>query len=483
MTDIYTGETEPDNDNALWIDTAGMTADEEETVNAITELQEQVADINANLTQLNKLITTGIVPGSVMDSYRRQIMLEMGEAVKPDNAPDTEGEDTNVTTTPTIEPEEPDKTIAEPTVFHNAIKKDTAENFANNKNDLIDGEMIFCTDTKKFGVYYKGKFFFSGSGSTGTSSVGGAGITAGNRNDNNDNIQDNYLYYDDTIPYQIYSANYNNVNPIQIGLNMSSNNLSTKINKNNFICAPDLLRYCSQDAEIYGMFDGCGYSGQLEYGNYKLNQNNLFLHGLTGRIPEYLFKPVPNVNKLDKFFRYCSNISAYINPKYDNNGTLIVDKTNVLQIPPGLFNGLSKLQSMKQMFEFNTFERFANMDVFKPLMNNSQIDIYGIFSSCIWGGIVSNENSKWIISNIFDSLPVINISCAFITIVNGVTDSNLLNYVDYYTKMNYYNYVQLQNIFNNCKQIFNPKNVYKFWKDNNCSVIDISQLMDIQNYM
>lgn len=185
LTDIYTGETEPDNDNALWIDTTGETADEPETVNAITELQSQVADINTNLTQLNKLITTGIVPGTVTDSYRRQIMSEMGEPEKPDNAPDVKEDDSsdtssdNTTTPPTVEPEEPDKTIAEPTVFHNAIKKDTAENFSQNRNDLIDGEMLFYTDKKKFAVYYQGKFYVSGSSSTDTGSAsGGEGITA-----------------------------------------------------------------------------------------------------------------------------------------------------------------------------------------------------------------------------------------------------------------------------------------------------------------
>lgn len=184
-SDIYTGETEPDNDNALWIDTTGETADAPETTDAITELQNQVEDINNNLISLNKLITTGIVPGTVTDSYRRQIMLEMGEPEKPDNAPDIEEDDNadsgnvdNPTTTPTVKPIEPDKTIAEPTVFHNAIKKDTSENFAANKNDLIDGEMLFYTDKKKFAVYYQGKFYVGSSGEGSSDSSGESGVTA-----------------------------------------------------------------------------------------------------------------------------------------------------------------------------------------------------------------------------------------------------------------------------------------------------------------
>lgn len=173
-SDIYTGETEPDNDNALWIDTTGETADTPETLNVITELQNDVNEINSQLKTLNKLVTTGIVPGDVTDSYRRQIMNEMGEPIKPDNAPDIEAV-TVYTESSTTKPLEPDKTIAEPTVFHNAIKKDTSENFANNRNDLIDGEMLFYTDKKKFAVYYKGKFYVSGSGDSGST---GAGITA-----------------------------------------------------------------------------------------------------------------------------------------------------------------------------------------------------------------------------------------------------------------------------------------------------------------
>lgn len=169
MPIIYIGEEEPG--EVLWVDpqennTLPANDDEEmEGVKkALKELQTQVA-------VLNGLITVGIIPGDIESGYRR-VLMASAEPEKPEDAPaieddEEEGEDDDE--------DKPDTEPASHTVPCIAAKMDTATNFTANKADLIDGELIFYTDRKKFAVYYGGKFYISGSGDGGEG--GGGGIT------------------------------------------------------------------------------------------------------------------------------------------------------------------------------------------------------------------------------------------------------------------------------------------------------------------
>lgn len=167
---VYVGHEEPKDSSVLWIDTEDETTLSGESDEEVLQLQKQVQELTLKVQDISRLITTGIVPGDVTHSYRRAIMAT-ADPVKPD---DTEIDDTE-------EEEEddsewkPDTTISEPTVFHNAAKQDTSINFAKNKQDLVDGEMLFYTDKKKFVIYYGGKFYAASS--TGGSSES-SGVTA-----------------------------------------------------------------------------------------------------------------------------------------------------------------------------------------------------------------------------------------------------------------------------------------------------------------
>lgn len=158
---IYLGDEEPG--EAIWIDTQDnsyVSGEEDEELKvikaALTELQRDIKD-------LKRLQTIGIIPGNVGNSYRR-ILMTAAEPEKPDGAPDV------------VEEEQPDLEPASNTVTCICCKVDDAANFAANKNDLVDGELVFYKDRKKFAIYYGGAFYLSGSGGGSEGSGGGISI-------------------------------------------------------------------------------------------------------------------------------------------------------------------------------------------------------------------------------------------------------------------------------------------------------------------
>lgn len=163
---VYVGHEEPKDPNVLWIDLEDNTTLSAPADNEVLELQRQVQELTLKVKDISRLVTTGIVPGDVKHSYRRAIM-STAEPIKPDGVEGDEEEDDSEW--------KPDTEVSEPTVFHNTAKQDTSTNFAQNKQDLVDGEMLFYTDKKKFVIYYGGKFYTASSGGN---TGGGSGVTA-----------------------------------------------------------------------------------------------------------------------------------------------------------------------------------------------------------------------------------------------------------------------------------------------------------------
>nr|DAJ78094.1 MAG TPA: hypothetical protein [Caudoviricetes sp.] len=81
-------------------------------------------------------------------------------------------EEHNVNTDPT----QPNTTGIEPTVNHISIKMDTAVNFSKNRQNLIDGELLYYTDRKKVVLYKDGKFNVVGSEQSSGGSGGGISV-------------------------------------------------------------------------------------------------------------------------------------------------------------------------------------------------------------------------------------------------------------------------------------------------------------------
>lgn len=166
MPIIYIGNEEPG--EVLWIDPQedkDINGEDDEELkvirNALSELQDKVKE-------LSRLQTVGIIPGNTANGYRRILMAsaepEMPEDVPEENQPDEDDDE-----------DKPSEEPATNTVTCICCKMDTITNFAQNKADLVDGELIFYTDRKKFGVYYGGKFYLNGSG--GDSGESGGGIS------------------------------------------------------------------------------------------------------------------------------------------------------------------------------------------------------------------------------------------------------------------------------------------------------------------
>ena len=78
----------------------------------------------------------------------------------------------------------------------------------------------------------------------------------------------------------------------------------------NFICCPDLLRYCTSTCTIIGLFKNCGKTGQWEYSGGQM-YSELRNSGITGRICPYLLKPVSGITSIKEMFTNCKAISSY----------------------------------------------------------------------------------------------------------------------------------------------------------------------------
>lgn len=162
MPIIYIGNEEPG--DVLWIDPQDdrdIEGSSDEEMNAV---KEALYILTQKVTDLQRLQTIGIIPGNVANSYRR-ILMSFATPERPEGAPSVDDEEDK----PNLEP-------ASNTVCCVCCKMDTTTNFAQNKSDLIDGELIFYTDRKKFGVYYGGKFYLNGSGEDNDSGGGGISI-------------------------------------------------------------------------------------------------------------------------------------------------------------------------------------------------------------------------------------------------------------------------------------------------------------------
>lgn len=150
---IYVGDKEPE--DTIWIDMqsdAGLPANKTEE---LTKIKTELDKLKQEVTQLNKLRVIGIIPAGIGGSYRR-LMMSYADPEQPEAFV---GE---------VVEEEPDKYEAGSNTSCVCCKVATAKEFAQNKQDLIDGEMIFYSDRKKFGIYYQGKFYMSGDATGGS---------------------------------------------------------------------------------------------------------------------------------------------------------------------------------------------------------------------------------------------------------------------------------------------------------------------------
>ena len=166
MPIIYIGNEEPG--EVLWIDPQEDKDINGEDDEELKVIRSALSELQNKVKELSRLQTVGIIPGNIANSYRR-ILIASAEPEMPEDVPEENQPDEN------DDEAKPSEEPATNTVTCICCKMDTTTNFAQNKADLVDGELIFYTDRKKFGVYYGGKFYLNGS--DGNSGESGGGIS------------------------------------------------------------------------------------------------------------------------------------------------------------------------------------------------------------------------------------------------------------------------------------------------------------------
>lgn len=181
MLKVYVGHEEPIDGDILWIDPEDNTTLETEDDDEINLIKAQIQELQRRQKVLENLVTIGIIPGDSTNAYRGDIM----DGVEPEE-PEKPEEETPITlyvTEDTEESEEentedkPDTTEYDVTVNHNCVKMDTAANFSKNRQNLVDGEMLFYTDKHRFAIYAEGLFWVVSNSGGGNNEGSGAGIS------------------------------------------------------------------------------------------------------------------------------------------------------------------------------------------------------------------------------------------------------------------------------------------------------------------
>lgn len=170
----------------------------------------------------------------------------------------------------------------------------------------------------------------------------------------------------------------------------------------NYICAPDLFRYCNNTniLAISNIFSGCGYNTN---GSIQWISPTIENWGLKGRIVPYLLKPISNISSIQGMFYNCSLLSQYVNTE----GVAYV-------IPQTFFSYAPKITNLSYAFYGTTYPQNINLAVFTSL--TGALNITRIFMYCRFNGTSDN---KAVISNVFQNKQITALERAF-----SVNDSN-----------------------------------------------------------
>ena len=145
-----------------------------------------------------------------------------------------------------------------------------------------------------------------------------------------------------------------------------------------FIAPPDLLRYCTENCNIDGLFANCGLWGWDSANNDTDNYYNMLGYGLKGRICPYMLKPVPNITSVQDLFRCCKKLSYYY--RFENGS-----ERHAYMIPETFFTYAPKVTNLSNMFR-DTLQPSGSdlLNTFKPLKGT--LNITEIFYRSYWDG-------------------------------------------------------------------------------------------------
>lgn len=160
--ELYFGTMQPEDTDVLWIDTDGNAVTSDNPI--VAEIYRRLGQLDRVVAEFSKIVTYGVIAGDSTNAARVD-MMNSADPINP-NGDDEEGDDPIAI--------EPDSSEIQHTVPNISVKQDTAANFQANYRNILDGELVFCTDQLKLYIYYNGAFLPVGSGSG-----GGGGLSPG----------------------------------------------------------------------------------------------------------------------------------------------------------------------------------------------------------------------------------------------------------------------------------------------------------------
>lgn len=204
-----------------------------------------------------------------------------------------------------------------------------------------------------------------------------------------------------------------------------------------YFCPPDLLRYCTKNCSVAGLFAYCGVYGWAQnyngtggtqaYANHSDPQfrtqekgANFNKMGIRGRIPPYLLQPVEETTSISNMFRNCKLLTA------------LRDQTTGYSyiIPEKFFEYAPKITDFSYAFSGLLMPQDTKLDtVFNKLTSNN-LNLEGIFHKCYWDG---NDSTRCTISRVFINYDVISTKYAFsqVTVYNDQTNRRSAQFVTF----------------------------------------------------
>lgn len=168
-SNLWISDEEPDSEDSIWLDTG--TDDSGVPVDELLSMQNAILALQRQVNILMNMKTNGVVAGTFKDGARQE-MMAAADPVIPDNIKDeyeeiVDGDDT----VDELEPDYPE--YAEPTTTHISIKTGTWNQLQAHMQDMVNSELIWCSDKKKLYIYQNGLLIAIGS--------------SGDNSNNNDN--------------------------------------------------------------------------------------------------------------------------------------------------------------------------------------------------------------------------------------------------------------------------------------------------------
>lgn len=171
----------------------------------------------------------------------------------------------------------------------------------------------------------------------------------------------------------------------------------TSTSEQTFIAPPDLLRYCSSNANIEGLFSDCGvigWSSQYNDGNFAINA-----YGIRGRICPYMLKPVSNTASIRNMFRNCRLISGYEIRHRDEQGQVTQEIEEIRIIPKTFFKYATSVTDLSYAFYAFIFPKETKFNnTFDKL--KKYINVNSAFEASYYCGTSVQKVS---VANVFDN--------------------------------------------------------------------------------